>query len=127
MRAVPAMESKEIAERALVFAVRIIRIHHRMLVCGGAARTLGPQLLRAAASIGANLEEATAAQSKADFIAKIGIAHKEARETVYWLRLVIAAQLLPSEAVQSELDEATQITRILAAIRLNAQANRQPR
>lgn len=90
-----AMQSK-IAQRSLQFAVRVIHIHHHMTVAGGAARTLSPQLLRAAASIGANLEEATAAQSKADFVSKVSIAHKEARETV---------------------------VRILATIRLNARSN----
>ncbi|HZT78284.1 MAG TPA: four helix bundle protein [Vicinamibacterales bacterium] len=118
------MASKEIAERTLRFAVRIVHIYRRMLDTGGAARALAPQLLRSAASIGANLEEATAAQSKADFIAKIGIAHKEARETVYWLRLVVAAHLLPADVVEPELDEALQLARILAAIRLSA---REPR
>jgi four helix bundle protein len=117
------MESKEIAERALRFAVRIVMIHQRMITAGGAARALGPQLLRSAASIGANLEEATAAQSKADFVAKISIAHKEARETVYWLRLTAAASLLSPAIVEPELDEAMQLARILAAIRLSARRN----
>lgn len=118
------MQSKEIAERGLRFAVRAVHLHHRMFAAGGAARTFAPQLLRSAASIGANLEEATAAQSKADFIAKICIAHKEARETVYWLRLVIAADLVRAADVENELDEATQLVRILAAIRLSARSSR---
>lgn len=117
------MASREIADRALRFAVRIVEVYRRMSAAGGAARVLAPQLLRSAASIGANLEEATAAHSKPDFIAKIGIAHKEARETVYWLRLVVAAHLLPLEVVEPELEEATQITRILAAIRLSARSD----
>jgi four helix bundle protein len=50
--------------------------------------TLGKQLLRSGTSIGANVEEATAAQSKKDFIAKMSISLKEARETNYWLRLL---------------------------------------
>ena len=50
--------------------------------------TLGKQLLRAGTSVGANVEEATAAQSKRDFIAKMSISLKEARETNYWLRLL---------------------------------------
>ena len=50
--------------------------------------TLGKQLLRSGTSIGANVEEATMAQSKKDFIAKMSISLKEARETNYWLRLL---------------------------------------
>ncbi|HEX7708168.1 MAG TPA: four helix bundle protein, partial [Thermoanaerobaculia bacterium] len=50
-------------------------------------RSLGSQAMRAAGSIGANLEEADAAQSTPDFISKCNIALKEARETRYWLRI----------------------------------------
>ncbi|HKZ18251.1 MAG TPA: four helix bundle protein, partial [Geobacteraceae bacterium] len=48
---------------------------------------LSKQLLRAGTSIGANVEEALAGQSRADFLSKMCIASKEARETRYWLRL----------------------------------------
>src|SRR5262249_33008418 len=102
------MESKEIAERCLRFAVRIVNLHERMVRLGGATRALAPQLLRSGTSIGANLEEATAGQTKPDFITKVSIARKEARETVYWLRLLIAAGLLTSSEIEWELNEATQ-------------------
>ena len=60
----------------------------------GVGRTLSGQLLRAGTSVGANLEEAQAGQSRADFISKNAIALKEARETHYWLRLLVASALL---------------------------------
>ncbi len=55
---------------------------------------LSKQLLRSATSIGANVEEANAGQSKKDFIAKMSIASKEARETKYWLRLLDKSQIV---------------------------------
>jgi len=55
---------------------------------------LSKQLLKSATSIGANVEEAGAAQSKRDFIAKMSIASKEARETRYWLRLLDKSQIV---------------------------------
>ena len=55
---------------------------------------LSKQLLRSGTSIGANIEEATAAQTKKDFITKMSIASKEARETKYWLRLLDQSKLV---------------------------------
>lgn len=55
---------------------------------------LSRQLLKSGTSIGANIEEATAAQSKKDFISKMSIASKEARETRYWLRLLDKSKLV---------------------------------
>jgi four helix bundle protein len=57
------------------------------------ADVLGRQYLRAATSIGANVEEAQSGESRADFIHKMGIAQKEARESLYWLRLISASEL----------------------------------
>lgn len=55
---------------------------------------ISKQLLRSGTSIGANVEEAIAAQSRKDFIAKMSIASKEARETRYWLRLLEKSKLV---------------------------------
>lgn len=74
----------------------------------------------AATSIGANLTEATAAHSKADFIAKIGIARKEARETQYWLRLGRETGVLHATDWTALLDESEQVSRVIAAIARNA-------
>jgi four helix bundle protein len=117
------MESKEIAQRSLRFGVRIVKLYERMLCLGGAARALAPPILRCGTSIGANLEEATAGQTKPDFITKVSIARKEARETVYWLQLVVAAGLLRASDVEWELSEANEIVAILSAIVANARSN----
>lgn len=66
-----------------------------------AKRLLSKQLIRSGTSIGANLEEAQAGQSKADSISKNAIALKEARETYYLLRLLSATDILPESRIQS--------------------------
>ena len=75
--------------------------------------TLGKQLLRAGTSVGANVEEATAAQSKRDFIAKMSISLKEARETNYWLRLLKRTGYISKDELILESEE---IMNILGAI-----------
>jgi four helix bundle protein len=75
----------EILERSIGYSLRIIALY-RVLNRDHVGRVLGRQLLRAATSIGANAHEAQGGQSRPDFIAKMSIAHKEARECAYWLR-----------------------------------------
>ncbi len=77
---------------------------------------LSKQLLRSGTSIGANVEEALAAQSRRDFISKMGIASKEARETIYWLRLIRDAGLAKAAGMSDVLNEAEALSRMLASI-----------
>ncbi len=79
-------------------------------------RELLIQLLRSATSIGANVEEAVGAQSKNDFIHKIGIAYKESRETSYWLRLFKDAQIMEVKLSSSFLSESEELQKILSSI-----------
>jgi len=81
------------------------------------------QLVRAGASIGANLEEATAAQSRADFISKCNIALKEARETHYWLRLFRETEMLPASCFENLIEESNEILSVLTAIVKNTRIN----
>ena len=74
---------KNIQDRTFEFASRIVALHDYLSTRRGAARLIARQLFSAGTSFGANLEEATAAQSKADFISKCSIAAKEARESRY--------------------------------------------
>ncbi|MEO2052330.1 four helix bundle protein [Flagellimonas beolgyonensis] len=80
------------------------------------------QLLRSSTSIGANVAEAGAGQSKKDFVAKMAIASKEARETRYWLRLIKEAQLSNLE-LSKYLNEIDQIIKILTKIVKTSQTN----
>jgi len=106
----------DIVERSFEFAVRIVRLCRFLETQDRVSRTLANQLLRAGTSIGANIEEAQAGQSKADFTAKMAIARKEAREALYWLRLLNAAEVVEGEKLIGITKEADELVRILTAI-----------
>ena len=115
-------KGQDICERTRAFALRIIKMY-RVLAKDEVGQVLGRQLLRSGTSIGANVEEAQAAQSKADFAHKLNIALKEARETRYWLTLVVEAEVLPSQrldAIQAEIEE---IIKILYTIIQNSKTS----
>jgi four helix bundle protein len=76
-------------------------------------RTLSKQLLRSGTSIGANVREAQSAQSDRDFLHKLEIALKEARETEYWLEILIESELVERQKFESLLEEANTIGKIL--------------
>ena len=84
---------------------------------------LAKQLLRSGTSIGANVEEAIAASSKADFIHKLNIAAKEARETSYWLRLLKDSQFMPEKAFESILGDCLEVRRIISSILITMKSN----
>jgi four helix bundle protein len=107
---------QEISERAFQFAVRVVKLCQRLDTAPGVSRTLANQLLRSGTSIGANLEESKGGQSRADFLSKVSISLKEARETQYWLRLLIAADIISESQLEPLLDESSQITAILTTI-----------
>src|SRR5687767_12757460 len=109
----------KIVERTVAYSLRVIRLY-KELRKDEVGRVLGRQLLRAGTSIGANVHEAQSAQSKADFIAKIYIAMKEARECLYWLRLIREAQVIRPKLLESLVDETAQIAKILTSILLTA-------
>ncbi|OLE52619.1 MAG: four helix bundle protein [Acidobacteria bacterium 13_1_20CM_3_53_8] len=111
---------EDIRERTFKFAIRIVKLCQHLDELPGVGRTLGKQLLRAGTSIGANAEEAKAGQSKPDFISKYAIALKEARETLYWLRLLTAAQILPMERLSELQSECDELARIIGSIIVSA-------
>jgi four helix bundle protein len=111
---------KDIRERTFDFALRVIKLCQQLEEEGGVGRTLGWQLLRSGTSIGANVEEAQASQSKLDFISKNAIALKEARETIYWLRLVGASNAIRKDRLSSLPGEADELARIIGAIIVSA-------
>ena len=107
---------RDIEERTFQFALDIVRLCQNVERKAGTARILTLQLLRSATSVGANVEEAQAGQSRADFISKYSIALKESRETRYWLRLMAESQIINSRTVGPLLEEAIQLSRILGSI-----------
>ena len=95
----------DIAERLLELAAVVIRLVEALPKCA-VTRHMGLQIVRAATSAGANYEEARRAESRADFVHKVGLAAKQLGEVLYWLRLLDKLALLRCDpAVQREADE----------------------
>ncbi len=88
------------------------------------AWTLGKQYLRSATSIGANLAEAHAGESRADFVHKCAIAQKEVRESKYWLNLMLMAKVIPEKRLQSLLRETEEILAVVTAIIVSAKSKK---
>ncbi len=101
-------------ERTKTFAVSAIKISS-CLPRNPAGFAIASQLVRAATSIGANLIEAQEAISHKDFLYKINISLKEAKETKYWLELIFSSNLLAIKEVAPILQENEEIVRILVA------------
>lgn len=107
---------RDIKERTFGFSLEVIRLVQKLDERSIVSKIIGKQVLRSGTSIGANVEEAQAGQSRADFNSKYSIALKEARETVYWLRLLNESGLAPKQDCEALLQEADEISRILGSI-----------
>lgn len=109
-------EPLDIEDRTFRFALRVVRLCRSLDERPGVKRALSNQLLRSGTSIGANVEEARAAYSRADFVSKMSIALKEARETRYWLRILVEAELVEASLLNPLLSEATEVMKVIGAI-----------
>jgi four helix bundle protein len=107
------MAESIIRKKSFRFALVIIDLYRNLQT--HKEYVLSKQLLRSGTSIGANVEEATAAQSRRDFVAKMAIASKEARETKYWLQLLQESQLAPVNLTDT-ISEAEELIKILTSI-----------
>jgi four helix bundle protein len=114
---------RDILERTFEFAVRIVQLSGKLDERPGIGRIMMSQILRAGTSVPSNVEEAQAGQSKADFISKMSIALKEARETHLRLRLLATAKIIPDSDVLPMIDEAEEIKRVIGAIIVSARRN----
>jgi four helix bundle protein len=112
-----------IKEKSFSFALQIIALYRRL--AAGREYVISRQLLKSGTSIGANVEEALAAQSRNDFLSKMSIALKEARETKYWLRLLQESELTDID-VTKELADVDEIIRILTSIVKTTSERKQP-
>ncbi|GAB3536380.1 four helix bundle protein [Pontibacter brevis] len=116
------MADSIVAQKSFQFAIRIVKLY-MYLKNQRQEFILAKQLVRSGTSIGANTEEAVAAQSKADFIHKLQIALKEARETNYWLRLLHAAELIETTAFESIQGDCIELQKMLSSIILTSKKN----
>ena len=109
------MKYNIIQEKSFAFALRIIKLYQHLSKEKN-EYVLSKQILRSGTSIGANIEEAIGAQSKKEFISKLSIGYKEARETHYWLRLFTESGLLEKKLSQSLISDCDEILKITGTI-----------
>ena len=114
MRKAVMQKSNIIKEKTYQFALDIINPYRTMQKQN--EFVLSKQLVRSGTSIGANVEEASAAQSRKDFISKMAISSKEARETSYWLRLFRNSKLCDKIDYSELIKESEEIIKILTSI-----------
>lgn len=107
-------QENAILDKSYAFALKIMSISKA--VREKKEYELASQLWRAGTSIGANVEEAQAAQSRPDFKSKMSIAAKEARESHYWLRLTRDGNVLPAAQIAPLIDDIEEIKRLLTSI-----------
>ena len=108
---------REIRERSFAYALRAVKLYQFLQKQkDGAGWVLGKQYLRSSCSVGANIEEAQASESRPDFIHKLGIAQKEARESLFWLRLLCEAQAVSGAKLAPLMQETDELTSVLTSI-----------
>jgi len=101
-------------DKSYKFALRIVRLY-KFVVEDKKEYVLTKQVLRSGTSIGANITEANQAQSTADFIHKLSIAHKEAFETEYWLCLLRDAEYITEKQAESLITDCNELQKMLTA------------
>ena len=112
-----------IVDKSYQFGLRTVKLY-MFLRKNKVERELLIQFLKCGTSVGANVEEAEGGQSNADFIHKMGIAYKEAREAHYWLRLLRNSELLEEKLAISFLNDADELKKILASILKTSKAKK---
>ena len=103
-----------IVQKSYAFALQIIQLYKSLIE--KKEFVLSKQILRSGTSIGANIHEAVASESKKDFVHKLGIAVKEARETAYWLNLLKDSDYITNDEFNRLINSCDEIIRILNSI-----------
>jgi four helix bundle protein len=106
-----------IQEKSFAFAIRIVNLY-KYLIGDTKEFVLSKQLLRSGTSIGANVEEAIGGLSEKDFLSRLGIAYKEARESIYWLKLLNKTNYIKDKEFESLFNDAEEICRIIGKIQI---------
>ena len=108
------MKENLLIDKSVAFASRIIKLH-QYLIKTKKETVISKQIVRSGTSIGANINEASYGQSKADFISKMHIALKETAETEYWIELLTMSEYINEDMGKSLLNDCLEIKRILIA------------
>lgn len=111
------MKESIIQRKSYKFALRIVMLYLH-LIKEKKEFQLSKQILRSGTSIGANIEEAQGGQSHKDFLSKISIAYKEARETHYWLRLLKDSHLIDDKLFESFIEDCNELLKIIGKIQI---------
>jgi len=117
------VDKEELKGRTKQFALRVIRLAEAVPRTQ-TGRVIGNQLLRSATSVAANYRAVCRARSQADFVHKLGIVEEEADESLFWLELVVEANLIPSSRVEDLIQEADELTAIFVASRKTAKGRK---
>ena len=120
------MSPDDLSDRLLDFSARVGKVVDA-LPDTRLGRHIAGQLVRCGTSPGPNYEEGCAAESRKDFVHKLSIGLKELRESRWWIRLIVRADLLPDVKMASLLDECTQLTKILGKSIVTAKNINKPR
>lgn len=112
------MKDNIIQQKSFLFAIRIVNLY-KHLVSDKKEYVLSKQILRSGTSIGSNIEESIGGQSDKDFLSKISISYKEARETIYWLKLLKETKYISKEEFESIYNDANEICKILGSIQIS--------
>jgi len=116
------VDAEELKKRTKQFGLRVIKLTEA-LPSAKAANVIGNQLLRSGTSVGANYRSACRARSKPDFISKASIAIEEADESLYWMEMLVEAEIMPKEKLLALMKEANEIVAILTASVKTARAS----
>ena len=112
-----------IEDKSFDFALRIIRLNEH-LQKSKRQYVIAKQILKAGTSIGANISEAVKAESKADFIHKLGISKKECGESIFWLKLLVKSKICTEDQIRPLLNDAEELLKMLRSSILTANNNK---
>ena len=116
------MTKEELKYRTKQFALKIIQLVED-LPNSKAGNTIGYQLIRSGTSVASNYRSACRARSNADFISKITVVEEECDETLFWLEMILEANLMEKERLESLINEANELTAIFTASGRTAKQN----
>ena len=119
------MMKEEFLDKCIAFSVKINKLR-KYLREEQHEYNNSDQIQRSGTSIGANYSEACDAESKADFIHKLGIAQKEANETIYWLKVLYGSELITQTQYDELLNDVSELYRIITACIKTAKNNQWP-
>jgi four helix bundle protein len=113
------MNADDLKKRTKQFALRVLKLV-AALSNTVAGRAIGGQLVRSGSSVGANYRAAGRGRSRAEFVAKLGVVEEEADESAFWMEMIIEGELLKPKQVEPLLNEANELTKIMAQSRISA-------